>query len=158
MRNRLGAALHFLIKTVATLFYSGYAPLAPGTAGSAVAAVAYYYLSSSLGVLHWLALLAAAFAVGVYASTCMEREWGKDPGRVVIDEGVGYLVTVAFLPHSLGVAAAGFVLFRVFDIVKPPPVRQLERLPGGWGIVLDDVMAGVYGNLLIRGALLLGVL
>ena len=157
MRNRLGTAGRWLIKVVATLFYSGYAPLAPGTAGSVLAALFYYYLCSSLGVLHWLAVLAAAFAAGVYTSTCMERQWGKDPGRVVIDEGVGYLVTVAFLPHSLAVAAAGFFLFRVFDVVKPPPVRQLERLPGGWGIVLDDVMAGVYGNLLIRVALLLGL-
>lgn len=156
--NRPQAALQFVIKAAATLFFSGYTPLAPGTAGSAVVAVLYFYLGSSLGVAEWLVVLATTFVVGVYTAHCMEREWGKDPGRVVIDEGVGYLVTVAFLPHSLGVAAAAFFLFRVFDVVKPTPVRQLERLPGGWGIVLDDVMAGVYGNLLIRIALLLGVL
>ena len=80
----------------------------------------------------------------------MERLWGEDPGRVVIDEGVGFLTTVAFLPHSLWMAIAGFLLFRILDIVKPAPARQCEQLPGGWGIVADDFVAGLYGNLLLR--------
>lgn len=76
----------------------------------------------------------------------------EDPGPVVIDEAAGYLFTVAWLPHGPWTAAAGFVLFRVLDILKPPPARQLERIPGGWGIVLDDVAAGVIGHLLLRAA------
>ena len=75
-----------------------------------------------------------------------------DPGPVVIDEALGYMVTVAWLPQTLGTAAAAFFLFRFLDIVKPPPARQSERLPGGWGIMTDDLIAGVYGNLLIRAA------
>lgn len=138
--------------------YSGYAPIAPGTAGSAVTAVAYYYLGASLGTLAWVVLVATVTAVSVAASEVMSREWGKDPGRVVADEAAGYLVTVALLPHGFWTAVAGFVVFRVFDIVKPPPVRQLESLPGGWGIVADDVAAGVYGNLLIRAGLWLAAL
>ena len=144
-----------LKKIIATLFFSGFAPLAPGTAGSAVAAVIYYFFCASLGVVGWLVVLTAAFFIGVYTADAMAREWGEDPAPVVIDEGVGLLVTVAFLPHSIWTAIVGFFLFRILDIVKPVPARQFERLPGGWGIVADDVAAGVYGNLLIRAGLYL---
>ena len=152
------SAFHLFKKAVASLAFSGYAPIAPGTAGSALTAVAYFFLCSSLGVVEWLAILTAVFFVAVYVAGEMEREWGKDPGRVVIDEAVGYLVTVAFIPHSLSVAAAGFVLFRIFDIVKPPPVRRMEGLPGGWGVVVDDVVAGVYGNLVLQVGLVIGLI
>ena len=95
-----------------------------------------------------------SFAVAVYTSGFMAREWGPDPGPVVIDELVGYLVSVAFLPHSIWIAVAGFFLFRVLDIWKPPPARRLERLPGGWGIVLDDVSAGIYCQLILWAAVI----
>ena len=150
MERRERTALRFLKKIIATLFFSGYTPVAPGTAGSALVAVVYFFFCSSLGVVEWLIVLTAAFFIGVYTAHAVEREEGKDPGLVVVDEGVGFLVTVAFLPHSWGMALSGFLLFRVLDIVKPPPARQSERLPGGWGIVIDDVVAGIYGNLLIR--------
>ena len=101
-------------------------------------------------------LLLGSFAVAVYTAGVMARDWGSDPGPVVIDELVGYLVSVAFLPHSIWIAVAGFFLFRAFDIVKPPPARRLERLPGGWGIVLDDVAAGVYCQLVMWAAIIVG--
>jgi phosphatidylglycerophosphatase A len=148
--NRKNSGLH---KFVATLFYSGFAPVAPGTAGSAVAAVLYFFGCASLGAVGWLVLLAVAFAVGVRTASVMAAEWGEDPGPVVIDEGVGFLFTVALLPHGAGVAIAGFLVFRVLDIFKPPPARQAESLPGGWGIVVDDVVAGIYGNLLLRAGI-----
>ena len=135
---------------IATLLFTGYVPVAPGTAGSALIAVVYYFLCSSTGVVDWLVILGVSFAVGVYTADRMSRVWGPDPGRVVADEGVGYLVTVAFLPHGLWSAALGFLVFRILDIWKPFPARQLEKLPGGWGIVADDVMAGIYGNLFLR--------
>ena len=150
MESKIRAALHSLKKLIATLFFTGYAPLAPATVGSALVAVIYFFFFSSLEVVEWLIVLTTVFFVGVYTAHGMEREWGKDPGRVVIDEAVGYLVTVAFLPHSLGLAIAGFFVFRILDIAKPLPARQLESLPGGWGIVVDDVVAGIYGNLLLR--------
>lgn len=137
-------------KIIATLFFAGYAPIAPGTAGTAVVAVGYFWFGALLSTWSWLAVLAAVFCVGVYTANAMERLWGEDPGRVVIDEGVGFLTTVAFLPHSLWMAIAGFLLFRILDIVKPAPARQCEQLPGGWGIVADDFVAGLYGNLLLR--------
>lgn len=142
-----------LARPVATVLYSGYAPVAPGTAGSAVTALVHYYLGASLTPLAWALLLAVVIAVSVWAAEIMSREWGKDPGRVVADEAAGYLVTVALLPHEPWVLAAGFFVFRAFDVVKPTPVRQLEALPGGWGIVADDVAAGVYGNLVLRAGL-----
>ena len=142
-----------LKRIIATLFYSGYAPIAPGTAGSAVAAVGYYLFGGFLDTVAWIIVLATLFFVGVYTADAMEREWGKDPGAVVIDEGVGFLATVAFLPHGAWMAIVGFFLFRFLDIVKPAPARQCEQLPGGWGIVADDLVAGIYGNLLIRAGL-----
>ncbi|HIG19007.1 MAG TPA: phosphatidylglycerophosphatase A [Candidatus Handelsmanbacteria bacterium] len=78
-----------------------------------------------------------------------------NPGPVVIDEAAGFLFTVAFLPHGLWTTVAAFLLFRILDILKPPPARQLEKLHGGWGIVLDDVAAGIMGNLLLRAGLAL---
>ena len=98
----------------------------------------------------WFLLLLVGFFVAVYTADVASREWGKDPGRVVVDEGIGFLVTVAFLPTGWWTAIAGFFVFRALDIVKPPPARQLEALPGGWGIVVDDVVAGIYGNLMLR--------
>ena len=157
MESKTRAVLRSLKKLIATLFFTGYAPLAPATVGSALVAVIYFFFFSSLEVVEWLIVLTTVFFVGVYTAHGMEREWGKDPGRVVIDEAVGNLVTVAFLPHSLGLAIAGFFVFRILDIAKPLPARQLESLPGGWGIVVDDVVAGIYGNLLLRIGVELGV-
>ena len=105
-----------------------------------------------IGPLTWVVLITVICAVGVYTATAMEEELGLDPGPVVIDEALGYLVTVAWLPQTLSTAVVAFFLFRFLDIVKPPPARQSERLPGGWGIMADDLIAGVYGNLLIRAA------
>ncbi len=138
---------------IATLGYAGYAPIAPGTAGTAVVTLLYcahFFLSAPLSILGWCLLLFVGFFVAVYTADVASREWGKDPGRVVVDEGIGFFVTVAFLPTGWWTAIAGFFVFRALDIVKPPPARQLEALPGGWGIVLDDVVAGIYGNLILR--------
>ena len=122
-------------------------------AGTALVAVLYwlfFLFSPPLGVIGWLAVLAVAFAVGVYTADKAAPEWGKDPGQVVVDEGVGFLFTVVLLPTGAATAISGFFVFRALDIVKPPPARQLEALPGGWGIVVDDVVAGIYGNLALR--------
>lgn len=142
--------MNFLNKALGTVFFSGYAPIAPGTAGSAVVALLYYCFAAQLDAAGWVAVLVLVFAVAVYTAEMLARQWGDDPGRVVIDEAIGFLVTVAFLPHSFWMAMGGFFIFRVLDILKPPPARQLEALHGGWGIVWDDVAAGIYGNLLIR--------
>ena len=110
----------------------------------------FFLVSPPLGVEVWLVVLLFAFAVGVYTADKAAPEWGEDPRQVVIDEGVGFLFTVSLLPTDIWTVIVAFFVFRVLDIIKPPPARQLEALPGGWGIVVDDVVAGIYGNLLIR--------
>lgn len=110
----------------------------------------YFLVAEPLGALGWSLLLVVSFFVAVYTADVTAKEWGKDPGRVVVDEGVGFLVTVALLPVGWWTAIAGFFVFRALDIIKPAPARQLEALPGGWGIVVDDVIAGVYGNMVLR--------
>ena len=148
---------------IATCGGVGYFPVAPGTAGSAVGIV----LVAALGradvapVGSWVLLAAAAlsiFFVGVWAGGRAEKFFGRtDPGHVVIDEVAGQLITFLARPDaSWKWLLAGFVLFRFFDVVKPFPARRAERLPGGWGIMTDDVLAGLYGMaaLLALGAVL----
>jgi phosphatidylglycerophosphatase A len=104
-------------------------------------------------------LAVAAIAIGIPAATQVARGSGiKDPQFVVIDEVAGQLITLIAIPVSWQSLLLGFILFRGFDIVKPPPVRNLERLPEGYGIVIDDVGAGLYAFLLMHGALMLGLL
>lgn len=117
--------------------------------GTAVALGVYLFLPAMEPV-EWGLLLAFLCAAAVPLATSGERAWGPDPGRVVIDEIAGFYVTVAFLPQSTALGCVAFFLFRVLDIVKPPPARRAEALPGGVGIVADDVVAGFYGNLILQ--------
>ena len=137
---------------IATVFGLGYLPLAPGTAGSAVGLGLVFTIGRLPLERTWLiAILAAATlgigALGVWAAAGAEKYFGRtDPGQVVIDEVVGQMVTLLLWPDATWRwLLAGFVLFRILDVVKPFPARQLERAPGGWGIMLDDVAAGAYG-------------
>jgi phosphatidylglycerophosphatase A len=135
---------------LATGAFCGYLPVAPGTWGT-LAAVPLYLALSRLSPPAWTLALAAVAALAVPLAGRMEREAGrKDPGVVVIDEVAGFLVTMFLIAPSPGRVAAGFLLFRAFDILKPPPGRRLERWPGGWGIVADDLVAGLYAHLALR--------
>lgn len=148
-----------LVSTVvATALGSGYSPVAPGTAGSAVGLLLFWPLYL-LPAAAQVAAVAILFFAGVAASTRVARGVGlEDPGIVVVDEVVGMWTSLLFLPLTPLTALAGFVLFRILDVFKPYPARQLESLPGGWGIMSDDLMAGIYANLLLRaGRLALGV-
>jgi phosphatidylglycerophosphatase A len=131
--------------------YLGYIPIASGTFGTLWGLPLACWLSDYALWLQIL-LIAAAIGAAIYLADRAEKIWNrKDPSRVVIDEIVGYLVTMAGLPFSWQTAVWGFFIFRALDILKPFPVRTIDRsLPGGWGIVLDDVLAGVYGNILLR--------
>ena len=135
---------------MATAAYVGFAPVAPGTFGSAVGLVIYVAMRRTGGPVLEAAVLAAAFALGVWSAGRVERDLGKDPGAVVIDEVLGMLATLAFLDVNIAGAIVGFVVFRALDVIKPFPAGRLEHLHGGPGIMLDDVMAGVYSNLLLR--------
>ncbi len=131
---------------LATWFGCGRVPIAPGTAGAA-GAIPLYLLAAQLGRLGVGAAAILATAVGVWASSIVAGELkAKDPQVIVIDEVAGFVVTMlAFDRPSLAAIVAGFVVFRVLDAAKPGPIRDLERLPGGWGVVLDDVGAGLVG-------------
>lgn len=134
----------------ATVGGAGRFPVAPGTVGSAVG-VAIYLLIWDLPVGVQLAIIAAITLVGIPASTITARHFGReDPGQVVVDEVSGQLVTLVMTGVTLPGVIVGFFLFRILDIIKPWPARQFEALHGGTGIMADDVMAGLYGNLLLQ--------
>ena len=140
---------------ICTFGYVGYAPVAPGTAGSVAGLLVYGGLRAA-GAPVWadLVVIAALFAAGVWSGTMAERHFGgTDPGPGVVDEVVGMLVTLWALPATWVIAVLAFFVFRLLDIVKPWPARQFEALHGGLGMMADDVMAAIYGNLALRGAL-----
>ena len=137
---------------LATAGYAGFFPFAPGTVGSAVgvAVWAAARLAGATAVAEALLVL-TLLIVGALAASEAERRLGTtDPGPVVIDEVMGQCVTLIAAPLTWNTAVLGFLLFRAFDIVKPPPARQLERAHGGWGIMLDDLAAGVYAAVVLR--------
>ena len=144
MQSRLSLA-------VATALGVGYVPFAPGTFGSLAGLVVYGAVrAAGLPALELVAI-AIVFLAGAWSATAAEVHFGHiDPGPVVIDEVLGMLVTLALLPVSLTGALVGFVLFRVFDVIKPPPCNKLEELHGGWGVMSDDFMAAVYAHLCLR--------
>jgi phosphatidylglycerophosphatase A len=131
----------------------GRVPVAPGTAGSAVG-LALYFATINLPAVSQVLLCLSLIALGTWASGVAARYFGsKDPGAVVIDEVAGQLVTLLLIPLSMTGAVVGFLIFRLFDIVKPWPADRLEALPGGLGVMADDLMAALYGHLVLRIAL-----
>jgi phosphatidylglycerophosphatase A len=137
---------------IATAAGAGYFPIAPGTAGSAVGVVLVLALARMHLERAWPSIALGAvslvlFSVGVWAAGEAEKFFGRvDPGQVVIDEVVGQMLTFLLIPHATWKwLVGGFLLFRAFDIIKPFPARQAERIPRGWGIMVDDAVAGLYG-------------
>ena len=137
---------------IATCAYVGYAPVAPGTFGSVVGLAVFYVVRHQRSTAVEVAVIVALAAVGLWSATEAEHHFGGiDPGPVVIDEVIGMLITLAFIPVNMAGAIVAFLIFRFLDVVKPWPARRLEQLPGGIGVVLDDMMAGVYGNVVMWG-------
>lgn len=97
-----------------------------------------------------IAVTALILVVGIWSATVVESDWGKDSSRVVIDEAAGMCISLLFVPVTVPHLLAGLLLFRFFDIVKPFFIRKVEALPGGWGVMMDDVLAGVYTNILLQ--------
>ena len=138
---------------VATGFGAGYVPRAPGTVGSLLA-LALWWPAGLCGLGPYAALVAIAIGIGVPITGRAARTLGRrDPSMVVWDEIAGMGVALCAVPHRVLWFAAAFGLFRLFDIVKPFPIARLEALPGGYGIMADDVLAGVYAALLVQGGL-----
>lgn len=136
---------------VATGGYSGYAGLIPGTVGSAVGIALYLPVAAS-PISTRIAAAVGFFFLGVLASSRVAAIWRiKDPHPVVIDEIVGMWIALLFVSHAVASFVAAFLLFRLFDVIKPFPARQAELLKGGWGIMLDDVLAGMYAGAVVYG-------
>jgi phosphatidylglycerophosphatase A len=147
-------ALDVAARVVGTGFGAGYSAFAPGTVGSALGVLLFWPIARAA----WPWQVSAAAVLFVVGSLAAGRVAlavnGKDPGIVVVDEVVGQWVTLTALPFTPVTAGLGFLLFRVMDVVKPWPARDLEGLPRGWGIMADDVAAGVYAHLAVRVGLL----
>ena len=141
----------------ATVGPIGFAPIAPGTAGSVVGLALFWAVRSTRSMWLEVAMLLVVTGAGVAAASAAEARYRRrDPGLVVIDEVAGMLVTLVAVPVGVTGALIGFFAFRLFDIVKPFPARQAERLPGGWGVMVDDLVAGLYAQALLRLVLWLG--
>lgn len=146
--------VHGLTKAFASGLYSGFSPVASGTVGSAIG-LAVYWIPGVENPVVLSVLTVLTFALAVPAATAMEAAYGHDPGEVTIDEVVGMWISLMLLPKSLLISVLAFFLFRIFDIVKPYPARLFDRRHGGLGIMLDDVVAALYTNLLLHGAVAL---
>jgi phosphatidylglycerophosphatase A len=142
---------------ISTGFGSGYSPIAPGTIGAALAVLLWYIVSLicpsyTLLYIATFSLIALFTFLGVWSSGIMEAYWGKDPSKVVVDEMVGvWIPLLAVSDGNLYYALAAFILFRAFDIIKPLGIRKMEAIEGGWGIMLDDILAGIYSLLILCG-------
>ena len=145
--------VHFLTRFIATGLFSGYSPVVPGTAGSIVG-----LLLTLIPGMEQTVILATSVVIvliiGAATSAQMEKRFGEDPPIVVIDEIVGMWISLLFLPRTLWVSILAFFLFRLYDIIKPFPARQLERVENGWGVMLDDVAAGIYANISVQALVL----
>lgn len=149
-----------LSKIIATFFGVGYFPVAPGTLTSLIVVLLYKFYLHSLSWPFYLLLLFFLFSVGVFTSTKYSLEIKKnDPRRIVIDEAFGQLLVLFQIGESWGTGwlplLSCFLLFRIFDIIKPFPIKKVETLPKGWGIVMDDLVAAVYAGVIINLYLLL---
>ncbi len=150
-------------KTIATGFGSGFTPIAPGTAGAALGCLllgAYQYFVGQTATnsfqISFIVLIIVTTVIGAISTHQLEPEWGEDPSKVVVDEIIGVWISLLFVPLSWQNILIGFVLFRLFDIYKPLGIRKLEAIPKGWGVMLDDVLAGIYANLVLQIYLYLG--
>lgn len=153
MKQRKGYTLWDV--ALSTGFYSGYSPVAPGTMGAAVATlmwiVGYFLLDYVCLQIATFVAIVSFTLLSVPSINRLEKVWGEDPSRVVVDEMVGVWISLLAVPCNghWGYIVGAFVLFRFFDIVKPLGVRRMERVGGGWGVMLDDVLAGMYGAILL---------
>ena len=148
--------MKFLSKSISTFFGIGFIPFAPGTLTSIVTVLLYKYYLYKLSWPVYALILILLFFIGVYASTDYSTALNKkDPRKIVIDEALGQLLVLFRMSDAWFPVLSCFVLFRVFDIAKPFPIRKIEKLPTGWGIMLDDVMAAVYAGVIVNLYLLL---
>jgi len=142
-----------LARAIATTAFLGLRVPAPGTFAGSLPALIIYWLLFPAAIMKgpgaWIGVAIAVLitAIGIWAAGVAEEAYGHDAGPIVVDEVAGQWISLLFLPKTIVVAVAAFIFFRIFDIVKPFPAGRAQNLPGGWGIMVDDVAAAVYANL-----------
>jgi len=147
-----------LANLISTCLGLGYTPKGGGTVASIACCIVWYFAGKDGSGGGYGAILATflLIAAGIWSADKMEASWGKDNYRIVIDEAAGMCITLLFIPVRWQYIIAGLILFRFFDIAKPLYIRRMEGLKGGWGVMMDDVLAGLYSNLILQGLVVLG--
>jgi phosphatidylglycerophosphatase A len=147
-----------LHKLIATVFGIGYVEKGGGTIAAAVCCIIWLLIPAHNFTNSWQVLLTIAISVlGVWSGNVVEAMWGKDSNKIVIDEVAGMMITLLFIPVQFKFVLAGLVLFRFFDIAKPLFIKKMELLPEGWGVMADDVLAGLYANILLQIIVFFGI-
>lgn len=141
--------INFIDRALGSGFYTGYVPLAPGTFGS-IAALLLYSLPGFESPPILISMIIIFSFYGIYVGGKFESVYGKDPSQCTIDEMVGMWISLLFLPKTIFISLFAFVVWRIMDIIKPYPARQLEKLKGGLGIMLDDIVASIYSFLIVH--------
>lgn len=140
-----------LIELLATFFYTGKSPKAPGTVAT-LATIPLWYALAHLHAIWYMVVVLVISVGGMFIAQLYENKKGEhDSKEIVIDEVAGFLITMTWLPMTWQSLVLGFILFRIFDIVKPPPIRQLdEKVQGGVGVMIDDIAAGIASNFILQ--------
>ena len=135
--------INFFEKFIGSGFYTGYSPIASGTVGS-IAAVLIYLIPGFEQLFIIIPSIIIFLVYGIYLGNKFEVEYGKDPAQCTVDEVVGTWISLVALPKSTALILSAFLLWRILDIIKPPPARGFEKIKGGLGIMIDDVVSGIY--------------
>ena len=145
----------FLVKATSTVFFIGYLPLVPGTFGS-IAGVGLFYLLKGVTSLTYFLFISGIIALGLMTSGQMEKLLNKkDPGCIVIDEVAGMLIALSFMPYDFRIVFLAFLVFRILDTLKPYPAARLQDMHGAIGVIGDDLVAGIYTNIVLQAVLIL---
>lgn len=139
-------------RLISTCLGIGYTPKGGGTVAAAACCIAWYFAGTggNESVFIEIAVTLAILALGIWSANKVEEKWGKDSSKVVIDEVAGMCITLLLVPVKWQYVLIGLALFRFFDIAKPLYIRRMEKLNGGWGVMMDDVLAGVYSNIVLQ--------
>lgn len=143
--------INFITKCIGSGFFTGYAPAASGTVGSIVAA-AFFFIPNFTSLYSIIPATVILFIIGGFAAEKMEKVYGQDPSVVTVDEFVGMWLSMWFIPVTYLNVALAFIIFRILDILKPYPAGEFDKRTGGWNIMLDDVVAGMYTNAILQVA------
>jgi len=149
LQNSSEIKINFFEKLIGSGFYTGYIPFASGTFGS-IAALLIYWIPGFENPLVMYLVIILVGVFGIYVGNKFEKKYGKDPAECTVDEMVGQWISLLFVPKTIVLSAIIFFMWRFFDIVKPFPARRLEDLPGGLGIMIDDVISGFYSLIIIH--------